>query len=80
MTGNEPELLQRYRGKHPDFPHECTADQFFNEHQFEAYRQLGVHMTEGLFSRPIMDGEAPPTSIPAWFRHLVGNLMEPNQL
>ena len=30
-----------YKGKHPDFPDQTTADQFFDEEQFEAYRELG---------------------------------------
>lgn len=30
-----------YKGAHPDFPDETTADQFFDDEQFEAYRELG---------------------------------------
>jgi len=30
-----------YKGMHPEFPHESTSDQFFDEKQFEAYRELG---------------------------------------
>jgi len=33
--------LYGYRKKHPDFPDEPTTDQFFDEKQFEAYRELG---------------------------------------
>ena len=36
-----PLEVQRYAEDHPDFPHESTADQFFSEEQFEAYRLLG---------------------------------------
>ena len=43
VTGNELETIRRYRILHPDFPHQTTLDQFFDEEQFEAYRQLGVH-------------------------------------
>jgi hypothetical protein len=35
--------------RHPHFPHETTADQFFDEAQFEAYRALGYHIVNGLF-------------------------------
>ena len=49
FTGNEDETMQEYRAKSPDFPHETTADQFFDEGQFEAYRALGFHMADGLF-------------------------------
>ncbi len=37
----EPESIRQYRKTHPKFPHETTADQFFSEAQFEAYRNLG---------------------------------------
>ncbi|WP_437849960.1 hypothetical protein [Sorangium sp. So ce363] len=33
--------VQRYAESHPEFPHQTTADQFFDEAQFEAYRLLG---------------------------------------
>jgi hypothetical protein len=37
----DPESIRQYRKSHPEFPHETTADQFFSEAQFEAYRVLG---------------------------------------
>ena len=33
--------MKGYKGAHPDFPHESTADQFFEPEQFEAYREAG---------------------------------------
>ncbi|MCB0524000.1 MAG: hypothetical protein H6576_12045 [Lewinellaceae bacterium] len=43
--GSELERLKygtyKYKIYHPDFPHESTADQFFDEIQWEAYYQLG---------------------------------------
>ncbi|MGI9434507.1 MAG: patatin-like phospholipase family protein [Geminicoccaceae bacterium] len=33
-----------YKGAHPDFPNETTADQFFDEEQFEAYREVGYRI------------------------------------
>jgi hypothetical protein len=33
-----------YGVKHPEFPHQTTVDQFFDESQFESYRQLGIHL------------------------------------
>jgi hypothetical protein len=38
--------VKGYKGAHPDFPDETTADQFFDEEQFEAYRELGHHIAE----------------------------------
>jgi hypothetical protein len=37
-----------YAIRHPEFPHEPTSDQFFNESQFESYRALGSHIIETL--------------------------------
>ena len=36
-----PVALLGYRGANPAFPDQSTADQFFDEEQFEAYRELG---------------------------------------
>lgn len=49
FTGDEDELVSEYRTRSPAFPHESTADQSFTEGQFEAYRDLGYHITDGLF-------------------------------
>jgi hypothetical protein len=76
ITGNESELIRRYRTNHPEFPHQTTLDQFFDQEQFEAYRQLGVHVTDGLF-KPALIGGTPPGSVSQWFRALAKNLLEP---
>lgn len=41
LTGTEPTDVAHYASAHPSFPHESTADQFFDEAQFESYRRLG---------------------------------------
>ena len=46
FTGDESVAIQEYRHRHPLFPHQSTADQFFDEDQFEAYRALGQHVAE----------------------------------
>ena len=74
----DSELIRRYRTNHPEFPHESTLDQFFDEEQFEAYRQLGVHAARGLFSPCLMNGESDPAKIKEWFRRLAQNLLFPN--
>lgn len=40
-ASSENPFLRKYRAEHPSFPHQSTADQFFDERQFEAYRALG---------------------------------------
>jgi hypothetical protein len=44
LTGEEPTDVQHYASAHPSFPHEPTADQYFDEAQFESYRRLGQHV------------------------------------
>lgn len=39
----EPVDVRTYAAVNPRFPHQTTVDQFFDESQFEAYRQLGEH-------------------------------------
>jgi hypothetical protein len=50
LTGDEPVDVTQYHANHPDFPHETTADQFFDEEQWESYRALGEHIGASLFS------------------------------
>jgi hypothetical protein len=46
LTGDEQEPVLNYKANNPAFPHESTADQFFDDAQFESYRALGVHIAE----------------------------------
>jgi hypothetical protein len=49
LTGDEPADVVKYHSAHADFPHESTADQFFDEAQWESYRKLGEHTGSLLF-------------------------------
>ncbi|MEP3893221.1 MAG: hypothetical protein ABJN52_04430 [Litorimonas sp.] len=73
LTGDESELIKAYHANHPDFPHQSTADQSFNEEQFEAYRQLGAHSADGLFSK-VLTGLEEPKTISAWLQALANRL------
>ena len=42
MLGNEPPDVASYFSTHRDFPHQSTADQWFDESQTESYRMLGL--------------------------------------
>jgi Patatin-like phospholipase len=48
LTGNEPADVTRYKAQNAAFPHQSTADQWFDETQFESYRMLGQHIVEGV--------------------------------
>jgi hypothetical protein len=45
----EPRDIYNYAKGDPTFPHETTADQFFDEPQFESHRMLGFHILERLW-------------------------------
>lgn len=63
LTGNEGEFIRRYRHDEPEFPHHPTADQFFTEPQFEAYRALGEHIGEKLFLKAIVGATGGPGNV-----------------
>ena len=58
FSGDEDEVIGEYRHRNPLFPHESTADQFFNEGQFEAYRALGQHIGEHAVAELVPGREA----------------------
>jgi hypothetical protein len=44
MVRDLPTDIYSYKSAHPAFPHEPTVDQFFDEVQIEAYRELGYYL------------------------------------
>jgi Patatin-like phospholipase len=44
LMGNEPADVISYSLRHPAFPHDSTANQWFMESHFESYRVLGEHI------------------------------------
>jgi hypothetical protein len=60
LTGREPADVLQYAKTHSTFPHESTADQFFNEPQFESYRHLGSFAVQCIEDRArARDGATP---------------------
>ncbi len=49
--------VKGYAAQHSEFPHESTADQFFDEVQFEAYRELGYRLAADM-----LDAQAPASA------------------
>jgi len=49
LTGDEPATVAAYVNGHPEFPHESTVDQFYDDAQFESYRGLGEHIAGDVF-------------------------------
>ena len=60
MTGDEWPDIRQYADIHETFPHETTADQFFDEDQFEAYRHLGYKDINGIYDRREFELETEP--------------------
>jgi hypothetical protein len=46
MIEKLPSDLYAYKAENPEFPDQSTLDQFFDEDQFEAYRELGYRLTK----------------------------------
>jgi Patatin-like phospholipase len=65
FDGNENRDLISYAAEDPSFPHDPTADQFFEPNKFESYRQLGYHIGKTVckdlfdaFDGPLWEWEA----------------------
>lgn len=80
LTGNEGEFIRRYKLDEPAFPHHSTANQFFTEVQFEAYRALGEHVGDKMFL-PAITGlsDGPVIDIKDWFIGLGNGFLDPLQ-
>lgn len=63
MPKDAPIDIRQYRDANRAFPQQSTADQWFDENQFEAYRHLGQFVAESLFKQ-VWGGE-PPINVPA---------------
>lgn len=69
LLGKESADLLQYHAEHADFPQESTADQFFDEAQWESYRKLGAHIGETLFAATPSDASKfVPQDIFDWTR------------
>jgi hypothetical protein len=88
-TGGEPGYVADYRRQFPDFPHQTTGDQIYDEAQFEAYRRLGECAAESLFRGELAGDAGNPQSesprdpqrfknIDGWFQALANNLLPDN--
>lgn len=51
LTGNEPNDVKDYWRLHSEFPQQSTANQWFDESQFESYRALGFLAADSILDR-----------------------------
>jgi hypothetical protein len=73
LTGDEPGDVLEYAWRVKQFPHESTADQWFDESQFESYRKLGYHIADTVL-RTAVDGMGKDVSDEDWWHRLFAQL------
>jgi hypothetical protein len=59
VTDDSPADVINYQRAHPDFPHQSTLDQFFDEPQWESYRKLGEQIALRIFEEKSGQGWCP---------------------
>jgi hypothetical protein len=72
LNANEPADVTQYAKTHPEFPHESTANQFFNEAQFESYVRLGAHIVEEIMTGGAGGDQPTPVSLDCLFEAAQG--------
>lgn len=80
LSGDEPSDVKEYADRHSSFPHESTGDQFFDENQFESYRELGRHIGLKVFAPMFPPKEYINENEPEGERELPAKEMTPQQL
>ncbi|XOV89764.1 MAG: patatin-like phospholipase family protein [Pseudomonadota bacterium] len=70
ITGTESPDIRSYLAKSPTFPHETTADQWFDESQTESYRELGKTTIEEI------SGAFTGGSLEDWFNEIEKNYLK----
>jgi hypothetical protein len=65
MIRRVPADVLGYKDRNPSFPDQPTADQFFDEEQFEAYRELGYRLADQAFDA-LAPAESPTVGEVAW--------------
>jgi len=73
MLGTEPNYVLDYKRENARFPHQSTADQFFDETQFEAYRKLGETAARSFLSSQFETNSV--QEFRPWFQSLAKHLI-----
>ena len=63
LTGDEPPDVVQYAATDSRFPHQPTADQFFDEAQFESYRRLGLHTVDTICGASKQTSQSPSNPV-----------------
>ena len=65
MIDRLPSDLYAYKAQNPEFPDQSTLDQFFDEDQFEAYRELGYRLVKRMLAELSDTAIKAPGGLPA---------------
>jgi hypothetical protein len=77
LTERDRSDVLAYKREHPEFPHQSTADQWFDESQFESYRRLGRDSIESLLERSEKLKGDPATRMDTVFAAIPGDWSAP---
>ena len=67
MTKGVPRDVLAYRDMNGAFPDDPTANQWFDESQFESYRSLGFHSFKSLAALDGEESKSYPMTVPQLF-------------
>lgn len=70
LTRSNRQDVKSFAVEDPAFPHDSTADQFFNETRFESYRALGEDAFSSIVADVTRDGSAAPATVAELFSAL----------
>ncbi|HEX2093780.1 MAG TPA: hypothetical protein VHG28_15365 [Longimicrobiaceae bacterium] len=66
----EPADVRQYALENPVFPQQTTADQWFDEAQFESYRRLGEYSARQVFGGAVVPPRPTPGEVGSFFEGL----------
>ncbi len=78
LTSDEPSDVLGMKASDSAFPHDTTANQFFNEAMFESYRALGEHMMDVILEKNGVSNDAasPRDAVAKLFTSLTAKVRE----
>lgn len=83
LRGIEPVDIFHYAATNNDFPHQSTGDQWFEESQFESYRELGLITTKEMLKEigleKVKSEDSCDEFINQIYEHIYNNLISPQQ-
>jgi hypothetical protein len=70
VTTDDAADVRQYKLENPNFPHQTTVDQWYDEAQFESYRKLAYDSVANAFGPCVQPGPLAATQVQAFFRSL----------